>query len=277
MPINIPVDFTGVEARASVKVPEGDYAAKVVKLEQKNSSQKKTPGLYVTFEGLSGALKGKRIQDRHWLTKDSLWTLRNMLEAMGFQVPAGQMNLKEQMLKGKKVGLTIIDGEEYKSKVRSEIGDYLPFDMVGQVATGNEDVFGGEDEDDEEDDGLGGLGTDEEEDEDETEIEEGDEETEVEEEEAEEEAEEEDDNFSFGEDDEEEEAEDEETPLSFSRTDVETAKGKELLPYVKEAQDAGWDLGLGKGAKVADVKAALLAVLPEEDEEEMEDFSLEDV
>ena len=270
MAINIPVDFTGVEARASVHVPEGDYLAKIVKLEQKPSSQKKTPGLYVTFEGQSGLLKGKRLQDRHWLTKDSLWTLRNMLEAIGYKVPAGQMNLKESMLKGKVVGVTIIDGEEYKGRVRSEIADYLPAEVVGQMTSGDDDILGDEGEE-EEDDGLGALGTDEDEEEDETELI-----GKVEDEETEDEPEEED-NFSFGDEDEEEETEEEETPLSFTRTDVETAKGKELMPFVKEAQDAGWDLDLGKGAKVSAVKEALFAVLPEEDEEEMEEFSLDDV
>ena len=266
MAINIPVDFTGVEARGRIRVSEGDYLAKVVKLEQKPSAQKKTPGLHITFEGLSGELKGKRITDSHWLTKDSLWTLRNMLEAMGFQVPSGPMKINDKMLKGRKVGLTVIDGEEYKGRISSEIGDYIPAEVVGNI-TKEAELPGDVDEGDE----LDAFADDEPEDEpEETEADETEEETE----------EEDSDDFSFGDDAEEEGAEvEEDDSLSFTPKMVQEAKGPQLIEFVKEAQEAGWDLGLGAKPKVAEVREALLALFEDEEEtdDELEGFSLDDV
>lgn len=264
MPINIPLDFTGVEARGRIRVPEGDYLAKVVKLEQKPAAKKQTPGLHVTFELLTGEGKGKRITDSHWLTKSSLWTLRNMLEAMGFQVPSGPMQLKEKMLKGRKVGLTIVDGEEYKGRINSEIADYIPAEVVGNLTSSKEAELPDDTDD-------------------------GDELSAFEEDEPDE-TEDEDEGFGFEDDEEDDEPEEEEAEaedeeededLSFDEDDIKEAKGPQLIEYVKEAQEAGWDLGLGSKPKVAEVREALLALFEDEDEDEddddLEGFSLEDV
>lgn len=266
MGINIPVDFTGVEGGASVRAPEGDYVLKVTKLDKKNAQSSGNPMLVVTFEIQTGpdGVKGKRIIDRHVLVKDSLWTLRNMMEAMGYKVPSGPMKLKEEMLVGKKVGATLIDGDEYKSRINSEIADYLPVASVGNVVKpGEADLT---DADKEEDDWLGGLGHDDEPDEEE--VEETEPETDT--------SDEEDEGFAFD----AEEDEDEDESLSFGTFDIGGADGATLKGYVKEATDAGWDLGLGKKPKVSEVRAVLTALLDEDeedDEEELEGFSLDDV
>ena len=260
MPISIPVDFTGVETRSSVKVPEGDYTAKLVKMEKTNAkSGDKNPMLVVDFEFTSGGkgVVGQRIRDRHILIKDSLWTLRNMLEAMGLKVPNGKMNLKEGQVVGRSVGLTVVDGDEYKGRIRSEVADYIPVDAVGNIvqedSSDDEEVW--DDEDEPED-------------------------TPVEEEEDDEE-EEEADSFDFdNEEDEEEEDEpedeEEEVELSFSQEDVSNAKGAELKTYLKEAMEAGFEFELSAQPKVAEVRDSLLALFPEDDDE-MEGFSLDDV
>ena len=266
MPISIPVDFTGVETRSSVKVPEGDYTAKLVKMEKTNAkSGDKNPMLVVDFEFTSGGkgVVGQRIRDRHILIKDSLWTLRNMLEAMGLKVPNGKMNIKEGQLIGRAVGLTVIDGDEYKGKIRSEVGDYIPTDAVGNMATDTPVDAEDEDEDDE------GFGFDEDEEDEDTDTEDGDEEIEDEEEEDDEE---EDDDFSFDEDEDEEEVE-----LTFSQEDVTNGKGPDLKGYLKEAMEAGFEFELPEKPKVAEVREALLSIFEGEDDEEMEGFDLDDV
>lgn len=258
MAIKIPVDFTDVEQRASVRVAPGDYIGKVVKVEKKNSSEKGTPGLYVTFEGLSGEFKGKRLQDRHWLTKDSLWTLRNMLEAMGYKVKPSKMTITDAMILGKKVGLTLIDGEEYKGRVRSEVGDYIPVSAVGNKVSG--DDVDEEDEEDE-DDPLSEF---------EDEPEEDEEEGEDEEEEDDEDEDEEGDN--------EDEDEDEDEELSFTLEDISEAKAPELKAYLVEAMEAGWEFELGDKPKAAEVREVLKSLFEdEEDDEDMEGFELDDM
>ena len=270
MAIKIPVDFTGVEAKQSVRVAEGDYVAKVVKIDKKPAKSSGNPMLVVTFEGLTGELTGKRIRDNHVLVKDSLWTLRNMLEAMGFKVKPSKMNLTDSMLMGKKVGLTVVDGDEYNKRIRSEIADYIPVSAVDNKVSGS-DVDESEDEDP-----LEGF--------------EEDEPDEDEEEEFEEDEEEEDDEDSFEiEDDEEEEFEveeedeeeyEEEVELSFSAEEVSSGKGAELKEYLKEAMEAGWEFDLDDKPKVAEVREALMGLFEEDEEDEdddMEGFDLDDM
>lgn len=256
MAIKIPVDFKGVEARSGgVRVPEGDYLAKVVKVEKK-AAQSGNPMLVVTFEGLNGELQGKRIMDRHVLIQNSLWTLRNMLEAMGFKVKPAKMNLTDSMLMGKKVGLTIVDGEEYQGRIRSEVADYVPTSVVGNKTTADEaeDLLDNEEDEDELED-----------------------EEEVDEEEVEE-FEEEEDDFDF--DDEDEEDDKEEPELSFGLDEIFEAKGPQLKEYLKEAMEAGWEFELGDKPKVAEVREALQTLFEDEEDDEEEDlegFDLDDL
>lgn len=264
MPISIPVDFSGVEARTTVRVPEGDYTAKLVKIQKTNAKTgDKNPMLVVDFEFTSGGkgVQGQRIRDRHILIKDSLWTLRNMLEAMGLKVPNGKMNIKEGQLVGRTVGLTVIDGDEYKGKIKSEVGDYIPADAVGNIV--QEDSSDDEEEWDDEDEPEETL-------------------TEVEDDETEEEEDDEEEADSFDFDDEEDEEEEDEpeeeeveVELSFSQEEVSNAKGVELKTYLKEAMEAGFEFELSDKPKVAEVRDALLALF--DDDDEMEGFDLDDV
>lgn len=271
MAIKIPLDFTGVEARTTVRVPEGDYLAKVVEVKKVTSKSSNNPMLVVTFEGLSGELTGRNIRDNHVLVKDSLWTLRNMLEAMGYKVKPSKMNFTDSMVMGKKVGLTLVDGDEYKGRIKSEVADYIPISAVGNKVSGSDVEDLDEPEEDEDDDPLSAFEDDEpEEDEEETEEEDGDDEDD-------------DDEAEFGfEDDEdaEDDGEDESEELSFSLEDVSSAKGADLKGYLKEAIDAGWEFDLDEKPKVAEVREALATLFEEEDEEDdddMEGFSLDDM
>lgn len=267
MGVTIPVDFTGVEQRGSTRVPEGDYVAKIRKVEKVNAKSSGNPMLVCRFELVSGPsdVQGKQLVDRHVLTKDSLWTLRNMLEAIGYKVPASQMKLDvDKMLIGKTLGVTVVDGDEYKGKIRSEIADYLPASAVGNVTSG-EDADIEEDEDD-----LGVFLSEDDEDE---------EVDETQDEEPEEDDEEDEEGFAFPDDEGEEDEEDEEE-LSFGPDDLGDATAKELQDYAKEAMAAGWELDLPKKPKKDDVLSALSAIFDEEDEDdedEMEEFSLDDL
>ena len=279
MPVSVPVDFTGVEARKSVKVPEGDYVAKLVKIEQTKAKSSGNPMLVCDFEFRSGGkgVEGQKIRDRHILTKESLWTLRNMLECMGLKVPNGKMNLQEKQIKGRQVGLTIVDGEEYRGRIRSEIADYLPVEAVGQRVSGEDaepDEDDWEDDDDLEDEDV--------EDEDlgwEDEDEEDDEDEDEDDEEEDDEPEWEDDDEDDDDDDEVEEGDEEteEVELSFDEDDVKNAKGPDLKGYITEAKEAGWEFDLPAKPKVADVREALLALFEDEDDDELEGFDLDDV
>lgn len=275
MGIKIPVDFSDVPERGSVRVPEGDYVLKVKGAKKEPAKSSGNPMLVLRFEFVSGPsdVQGKGITDRHILVKDSLWTLRNMLEAMGYKVPAKSMKLDvDSMLIGKTVGATVIDGEEYKGRIKSEVADYLPVSAVGNKVSGEDADSLMEDESD--DDGLGAFM-----DEDESWDSDDEDESVDDSDESEDEDESDDEGFAFDDEDESDE-EEEEVVLSFGPDDIDDAKGADLKAYVKEAQEAGFDLSLGKKPKVAEVREALASLFVDEDDEEfedMEEFSLDDV
>jgi hypothetical protein len=272
MGIKIPVDFEGVPERGTVRVPEGDYILKAKSAEKKNSKGSGNPMLVVKFEFASGPkdVKGKSIVDRHILIKDSLWTLRNMLESMGYKVPAKRMKLDvDTMILGKTVGATIVDDDEYKGRIKSIIGDYIPVSAVGNRVSGEDADALLEEEEEEDDDGLGAF----------SDSDDSDDSPDEAEDDSVDEDDEEEDSFDFDEEDDEEEDEGS-VVLSFGPDDIDSAKGAALKEYVKEAQEAGFDLDLGNKPKVAEVREALASLFETEDEEnfeDMEEFSLDDV
>lgn len=265
--MKVDLDFTNVKSSARIRVPEGDYVVKVKGVEKGKSSKKGTPQLKVDFMFLTGGqgVEGKTISDRHYLTENALWTLRNMLEAMGYQVPQGKFKFTDKMVVGRKVGITVIDGEEYQGRISSEVADYIPADVVGNVTAAGADEDDDEDSDDgfldDDEDSEDGFIEDDEDSEDESDDEDSD-----------------DEGFSF--DDDEDEDEEEEVALSFDSDDVESAKAADLKAYVKEAQEAGFEFDLPAKPKAAQVREALLSIFTveaEDDDDEMEDFDLDDV
>lgn len=269
MGMKIPVDFSDVPERGSVRIPEGDYVTEITKVVKKNAKSSGNPMLVVSLKTLSGpeSARGKTLIDRHILVKDSLWTLRNLLEAIGYNVPNKPMKLDtDKQLMGRKVGISVIDGDEYKGRIRSEVADYMSPDVVGELTRAEDADITEEDEDE-----LSVFMDDEDEDED-LDV---DEEEEDEEDEEDEETEDEEESWEFSDED-----EDETSDLPFSSTDeVAEAKGKQLKAWVEELIDAGYELDLPKKPKVADVRSALIDLFNDEteDEEEMEEFSLDEL
>lgn len=257
--MKVDLDFTNVKSSQKVRVPEGDYVVKCVKVAKGKSANKGTPQITTSFKFLSGdGAAGKTIHDNHYLTENSLWTLRNMLEALGYNVPAGKMTFNSDMVMNKKVGITVIDGEEYRGRISSEIADYIPANVVGNKTSSDDsdglDVFAPSDEDEEDDEQEDEFSFEDDEEEDDEEVDW---------------------------DDEEEDEEEEAIALSFDASDVESAKGSQLKEYYTEATEAGFELELPKKAKVSDVRAALTALFEEEEEEDdnddMEEFDLDDM
>lgn len=269
--MKVDLDFTNVKSSGKIRVPEGDYLVKV-----KNVTKKKAntgnPMLVVDFMFLTGGegIEGKTITDNHVLTENALWTLRNMLEAIGYSVPTRKMKFDDKMVLGKKVGLTVIDGEEYKGRISSEIADYVSPKIIGNLTSTTEAS-----EDDEE-----GFLSDDEDSDDSDDVEE------VEEDESEDESDDDSDDGDFAFEDSDDESDDadeeEEVALSFDEEDVEEAKAAELKKFYAEATEAGFEFDLPAKPKAKEVREALLTLFVEEDEEEddeefEEDFDLDDV
>jgi hypothetical protein len=125
------------------RLPEGDYLAKIVSAEKKEAKNSGNTYIRFGFKILEGKYKGKELSGNATLTPKALFWLRNMLEAMGQEVPEKASKIRYKKYIGQKVGITLED-DEYEGKIKSEVSDFLDPDMVGLD----------EDDDEEEDDDL---------------------------------------------------------------------------------------------------------------------------
>ena len=131
------IDFTGVES-GGAKVPADDYAFKVAKCVMGESKSSGNPMVVFTFEITQGKYKGKKLIERATLTKESLWKLKNILEALGIEV-SGRSRINPESYVGEECGGTVAD-DEYNNKTVSRIVDFFPLEDLN-----------GDDEDDDED------------------------------------------------------------------------------------------------------------------------------
>lgn len=134
-----------------IRIPEGDYVAKIIDATPKEASTGSQMIVW-TFKILEGKYKGKKIRDNSVLVPKALFRLRNLLEALGVTVPEKTVKVDYQKYIGQEIGLTIVDGEEYKNKIRSEVGDFIAADAVnGDDDDEDDDEDLDEDDDDDED------------------------------------------------------------------------------------------------------------------------------
>lgn len=194
------LDFTGTNRRDS-RLPEGEYVFKIESAQQTKAKSTGNAMIVFTLRVAKGQFKGEQVTYRQMLLKQNLWSFRNLLEAMGHNVPEGKIKIRLDSLMNKQVGARVADGEPYNNRIKSEIVDFLKPDAVqvdahlkkeaetpdeedgGDLDIFNEDTEA-EWEDDEEDEG-----DDEEEEDEDTEEEEDEGEDEEEEEEDEDEEE----------------------------------------------------------------------------------------
>lgn len=132
----------------SARVPEDDYKAKIIEIIDKPSSAG-DPMLTLTYQITEGKHKGKKIKDRIVLTEKVLWKLRQLLEAQGKTVPEKLFKLNIDKLMGPEVAITVVDGEPYRGRIKSEIGDVQSVDVLEDSDEDDDD-----DTDDDEDEDL---------------------------------------------------------------------------------------------------------------------------
>lgn len=138
----------------SVRIAEGDYRAKIAKIEQTETKDDGRSMLVLHYKISDGKQKGKVIKDRIVLVasdekKDTLWKLRQVLEALGKKIPDKAFNLNIDGIIGGEVAITVVDGDPYKNRIKSEIGDVNDLSVLEE-----EDDEDDEDSDDDDDDEM---------------------------------------------------------------------------------------------------------------------------
>ena len=136
-----------------IRVPESDYVLELTDIKT-DPSQGGDPMLTWVWEiNEPEQFSGKVIRDRTVMTEKVLWKIRQILESMGVKVPKSAFDLPIKKLIGKQVGATLVDGEPYKNRIASEVGDYMDFETArASIAEEDEDLEDEELEDEEDED-----------------------------------------------------------------------------------------------------------------------------
>lgn len=123
MGIKLKVDMTNAEDGFPL-LSEGGYICKVAKITLEDS--KSTPGAkYLKWELIigTGEFKGQKIWHNTSLQAKALFNLRNVIMALGIDVPKAMVNINTDDYIGKIVGISVVHGE-YKGKPKAEISDF---------------------------------------------------------------------------------------------------------------------------------------------------------
>lgn len=127
----ISVDFSDTESQASL--PEGDFLFEVDEVEQKTSENSGNDYLSITFKVAEGGFKGKKVWHNCSLQPQALFNLRGVLEALGFEVPQGVMELDPADMIGESCGGTV-QLEVYEGKKRPRIVEFFSADELSEEA-----------------------------------------------------------------------------------------------------------------------------------------------
>ena len=142
----VAVDFTGVESGGgSARVKEGDYHIKIVKAVLTEAKSSGNSMFVFTVEIQEGKYKGKKLLDRAVLTQESLWKLKQILEAIGVNVPSKKVAIDVTKYIGEEAGVTVSD-REHEGKTYSNITDWFPLDDLNDEDDDDEDDDEDEDE-----------------------------------------------------------------------------------------------------------------------------------
>ncbi len=122
----VSVNFAGTEGR--VLLPEGDYLAKVQSVEQTESSTG-NPMLKWVFATIDDDKKynNKPLFVNTSLQPQALWNLRNLLEALGEDIPDDEFDLDLESMVDKPIVLTVAY-EDYEGRKQARVTDYGPAD-----------------------------------------------------------------------------------------------------------------------------------------------------
>lgn len=146
------VDFGGVDKEirrggGAPHIPEGDYLAKIIDSEVRESEKSGSRYLSWKLTVAQGEFKGKTLYHITSLKPEALWNLRNFIHAAtGKNVAGKALNVDTSALEGKVIAVTVED-DEYEGKVRSRIVDTRPKDEL--EADSDEEETEEEDEEEE--------------------------------------------------------------------------------------------------------------------------------
>lgn len=126
----IKVDFSDTESQGVID--EGDVGLEVVEVEQKTSDNSGGDYLALEFKiisGLDDQFNGRKVYHNCSLQPQALFNLRGVLEALGFEVPQGVMDLDPADMIGETCGASLAH-EVYQGKTKARPVEFFPIEEL---------------------------------------------------------------------------------------------------------------------------------------------------
>jgi Protein of unknown function (DUF669) len=122
------VNFKGVESRGSggggVHIPPGEYGVKVVSAEWTESNAGNAMIAWI-LQGTTGKAKGKKFYYYTTDTPDSVWKMKDSIEAIGIEVPDGELDVDPSEFVDLEA-VAIVSDDEYQGKIKSKVDSLRP-------------------------------------------------------------------------------------------------------------------------------------------------------
>jgi len=118
-------DFTSVEEGFEL-LPKGDYVINLFDVDLKKTKAK--DDMYVLVLKIAeGEHKGRQLFFNLPVMQQTMWKIKETLEAFGMKVPKGAMDIDFDEMLGKKA-TAIIDHQEYQGKDREDVIGLKPYE-----------------------------------------------------------------------------------------------------------------------------------------------------
>lgn len=111
--------------------PEGDYVLKVIEAELGESSNNNNAVISLECEVAQGKYEGSKVWHTLVFSEKALWKTREALEAMGQDVPDGEMEIDPSDLVDCEFGATLFH-DTYEGTKRAKIAEFLAADEVSE-------------------------------------------------------------------------------------------------------------------------------------------------
>lgn len=133
----IVLDLTNFKDRRGSRVEPGNYEVVVEDIESAKSNAG-NPYLTVWLRiDSEGEHKGETLLDRLVLTEKSLWRVVAFLQAVNVPTPRKRLSIPYRLLLGKRLVVTVEDGDPYNGTVRSEVRGYAKAAQAAEESAGD--------------------------------------------------------------------------------------------------------------------------------------------
>jgi hypothetical protein len=137
------IDLSNYKDRVGSRVAPGEYVVVVEDAEAAKSSTG-NPMVNMWYKIQGGDFDGQTITDRLVLTEKSLFRVVGFMQAINLPTPKKRLKINLRQFIGKRLEITVDDGEPYNGRVRSEVRGYTKIIGANKPASDDgDDEFAG--------------------------------------------------------------------------------------------------------------------------------------